>query len=607
MGNSNTTFASLGAPMTEAAAAEPREAEPIAATTGEFETADAEPPRGSWLMPAAVLATAAGWTAFFVWATAPIMRDGASPAQWAAWIADWAVPLVLLAALWLLAMRRSRREALRFGQAARLLSGEATALERRLVTVNRELSLARDFIAGQGRDLDALGRQAVERLSLSAERLQGLIHDNGEEVQAIGRVSTTAVANMERLRNDLPVLANSVRDLTNRLGLAGQEAGGKVAELQGGIDRLGEASRASEGEVASLRAALDGTVAELSRQAGLLASIAEERMAALEDRSRSFTAELRASESSAGANWDTALAGFEERMRAVIQRITELDTHATDNARQRLAALDQDAERIDRRAAERIASFEEARKLREAEAAEIKASATIVLREQLEMLDGEIARRQREHVERVEHLADRGDAVTQRLAAARGEGAATLDQIALLEQRLAALPAQAGESAGAARGALTATIAEVDALAEALERRIAAARQEALERVDHTFATRMAAITQSLQSEAIDLTRVFAGDIADTDWDAYLSGDRGRFTRRAVRLLDAGEADRVAARHADDPAFRDTVERYLHDFETMLREVLETRAGHPLALALVSSDMGKLYVALAQATERLDG
>ena len=47
------------------------------------------------------------------------------------------------------------------------------------------------------------------------------------------------------------------------------------------------------------------------------------------------------------------------------------------------------------------------------------------------------------------------------------------------------------------------------------------------------------------------------------------------------------------------------VNRYIHDFEAMLRGILATRDGNAMAVTLLSSDMGKLYVALAQAIDRL--
>ena len=44
--------------------------------------------------------------------------------------------------------------------------------------------------------------------------------------------------------------------------------------------------------------------------------------------------------------------------------------------------------------------------------------------------------------------------------------------------------------------------------------------------------------------------------------------------------------------------------RYVHDFEAMLRRVLSERDGATLGVTLLSSDMGKLYVALSQAIDR---
>lgn len=148
-------------------------------------------------------------------------------------------------------------------------------------------------------------------------------------------------------------------------------------------------------------------------------------------------------------------------------------------------------------------------------------------------------------------------------------------------------------------------LAAVNELAGNLERRVAYARQRAEEQVDNDFSRRMALITESLNSSAIDISKVFAHDVSDTAWASYLRGDRGIFTRRAVRLLDTHDARAIAGIYEDDPDFRETVNRYIHDFEAMLRSVLSTRDGHALAVTLLSSDMGKLYVALAQAIERL--
>jgi hypothetical protein len=77
------------------------------------------------------------------------------------------------------------------------------------------------------------------------------------------------------------------------------------------------------------------------------------------------------------------------------------------------------------------------------------------------------------------------------------------------------------------------------------------------------------------------------------------------FTRRAVRLLDSGEVKAVGAHYDDDAEFRENVNRYIHDFEAMMRVLLSTRDGNAIGVTILSSDVGKLYVALAQAIERL--
>ncbi len=146
------------------------------------------------------------------------------------------------------------------------------------------------------------------------------------------------------------------------------------------------------------------------------------------------------------------------------------------------------------------------------------------------------------------------------------------------------------------------TISETSA---AVEARIAEARVDT-ERSDRdNFARRVALLIESLNSTAIDVTKILSNDVTDSAWASYLRGDRGVFTRRAVRLLDSGEMKEIVRKYDDEGEFREQVNRYIHDFEAMLRNVLATRDGSALGVTLLSSDMGKLYVALAQAIERL--
>jgi hypothetical protein len=146
------------------------------------------------------------------------------------------------------------------------------------------------------------------------------------------------------------------------------------------------------------------------------------------------------------------------------------------------------------------------------------------------------------------------------------------------------------------------TISETSA---ALEARIADAKSEVEHSDQANFARRVALLVESLNSTAIDVTKIFSNDVTDTAWASYLRGDRGIFTRRAVKLLDGTEVKEILRNYENDNEFRDQVNRYIHDFEAMLRNVLASRDGSPLGVTLLSSDNGKLYVALAQAIERL--
>jgi hypothetical protein len=161
------------------------------------------------------------------------------------------------------------------------------------------------------------------------------------------------------------------------------------------------------------------------------------------------------------------------------------------------------------------------------------------------------------------------------------------------------------ELSEAATGLVVKQLAELGEMTTTLEGRIADSKNSFESVQDDSFARRMVMLTESLNSTAIDVTKILSNDITDTAWASYLKGDRGVFTRRAVRLIDSKEAKIIANHYGNDSEFREHVNRYVHDFEGIMRLLLSTRDGNAIGVTLLSSDIGKLYVALAQAIERL--
>jgi len=148
-------------------------------------------------------------------------------------------------------------------------------------------------------------------------------------------------------------------------------------------------------------------------------------------------------------------------------------------------------------------------------------------------------------------------------------------------------------------------LGELEEMTISLEGRIADTKNNFESVQEDSFARRMVVLTESLNSTAIDVTKILSNEVTDTAWNAYLKGDRGVFTRRAVRLLDSSEAKIIVRHYGEDSDFREHVNRYVHDFEAIMRLLLSTRDGNAIGVTLLSSDIGKLYVALAQAIERL--
>ena len=212
------------------------------------------------------------------------------------------------------------------------------------------------------------------------------------------------------------------------------------------------------------------------------------------------------------------------------------------------------------------------------------------------------------------HAAERArEAIEAVIPASAGklsaEVAAALEKVIResVEERLLGVEtvaAKAVESARAASERLTGQMLAIGQSASALEAHIEQTREDQREKDSEAFARRVALLIDSMHSAAIDVVKILSDEIDDKAWGNYMKGDRAVFTRRAVRLIGASEARPIRAHYDSDVEFRRSADRYVHDFEAMLRRVVAEREGGMMAVALMSSDMGKLYAALAQGIDK---
>ena len=169
---------------------------------------------------------------------------------------------------------------------------------------------------------------------------------------------------------------------------------------------------------------------------------------------------------------------------------------------------------------------------------------------------------------------------------------------------LDAVATRAVETAREASDRLTAQMLSIGQSAAALEAHIERSREAQRKDSGEEFARRVSLLMDSMNSASIDVQKILSDEVDEKAWNNYLKGNRGVFTRRAVRLLGGTEARAIAAQYEGDQEFQGSVNRYVHDFEAMLRRVLGERDGGMIAVTLMSSDMGKLYAALSQAVEK---
>jgi hypothetical protein len=111
---------------------------------------------------------------------------------------------------------------------------------------------------------------------------------------------------------------------------------------------------------------------------------------------------------------------------------------------------------------------------------------------------------------------------------------------------------------------------------------------------------------ESLDSLSLDIARMIDHDTAVELWDRHQRGERGVFSRRLYTPEGQKTFEEIRRRYRKNDEFRETVDRYIDEFERLLEQVSRDDRGQVLSKTYLTSDTGKVYTLLAHAAARLN-
>jgi len=431
----------------------------------------------------------------------------------------------------------------------------AESLAANLDHANSSLESLSNRVAEQDRASQSMIAEIGRGLALIDKRFTELAANGDERANHFLESLTRARVELDTLAaqastqdgaiGSLAERTQALRDSIERLSIDIRESVGTlIGEAQGGADRLAETAAAVRPEIGWLR---DATVETGERLAATSAEIEQQR--------ERFAALL--------SSVDGGVEDAQSRLAELASTLVKVEREATALSAETGPALVASLVQV------KEAAAHAADRAREAIEAAIPDAASKLSEETREALERVIRESIEERLREVESVA-----------------------------------ARAVDSARSASDRLTQQMFTLGQTAAALEAHIEQTSKQQSEKDSEVFAKRVSLLIDSMHSAAIDVGKIMADEIDDKAWNSYLKGNRGVFTSRAVRLIGGSETRALRAHYESDAEFQRSVNRYVHDFEAMLRRVLAERDGGMIAVTLMSSDMGKLYAALAQAIDK---
>lgn len=484
---------------------------------------------------------------------------------------------------------------------AALTADSDQSIARLLADVTAALAQTRQGIADQSAAIARLADDSAARIdSVGLGQAQALGQHLDRASEALDRMATRIAAHEVAAQRLVEGLDEGLGSADARLGELEtasaervQRIAAHLARLRSEIDAIGQNAAQHDQRftllderTGAMRRALDEIGALLGGELDAAFGASEARAQALGREVNSARPAVEALRDAASAAHDRlaatqTLIGEQE---GAVARLLGIIQAESDAAEQRLAAL---------QAALSASGAESERIAREA------GPALLAAMTQVRDASVQAAQRAREALAVVvpETAALLGDATAQALGTAFHQSVDA--KLAELDTRTD----QALERTRTASEGLTRQMLAMSQHARALDEWIDRTRNAGGDQ----FARRVSLLLESMNSASIDVGKILSDEMDDKSWQAYLKGDRSIYTRRAARLAASSEMKPIAAHYDSDPEFRQSVDRYVGDFGAMLRRISAEADGGPLAVTLMSSDMGKLYAVLSAALDKRRG
>jgi DNA anti-recombination protein RmuC len=510
----------------------------------------------------------------------------------------------------------------RIGLAAGSAARDAAETETRLAAVNDSAALAaaraqaiRGAVAAQAEQLTDLGgrltqqvaaleqtmtaqaaslRQAVETATASLEQVGGTLEGRQQRLQTAAAASladlTRVAETLQRQSDDLAGVSDSVGGRVMALVAAlGERAQGIAGAADVAEENLKRVAGSIRDQSTELAATAERTSSQVAHEADRLSGT----VAGSEERLRSVTQSMAEGRMALEQASETTIRGMLTASRQLEERATDL-SEASDRETTRLlgasVAVRQEAQSLQHtseRAAERVQAAGQDLVQRVAslsEAAEAAAARLEGTEQELRQARQTLSRETGDVVGGVEALRNTLD----RHAASAATALADLRQAT--DALVGGFAAQAAALAEASRVAVEAQHKLDDDSASGRRR---------------SFVALLPQITDRLHSHGVDITRAVEANVPEDAWQRYLAGDKSVFARRILRNRDRYSTDAIRHLYGHDPEFRQTVNRYLLQFEQLLEQAAQHDPEDLISAAFLSSDVGKVYLLLARGIGRL--